>query len=633
MVKVFRIIRIVIVRLARAKIFDLYNSHQIFPGVLMSRLTLAIVFLLSGLFFSCGSTENHISYSLTGRTLNVMTSGRAYSDAGIRINSPGYSVHNGCSADGSGYCMFSVSSNSPTKILIDGATGGTVSFELCLDVDESAGCQTGSVSLGPALYAGTQGGNIEESWDNGATWLALTQPGGSFGNGVFSLGQTLFASGANGRIQVSTDGGSSWKSTGQAPDGSAILSIFATSVNQIYAGTSNGNLAVSSNGGASWILAAQPDGASINAVYVFENVIYVGTSNGNLAVSSNGGVSWTQTNSQPAAGASVLSIFILNDSTWYVGSNNQVVSYTTDGGNSWSNTPPTDGTPAGLTIANSTLYVGTQNGFFQSMPLAGSAWTSQSLPDSAPISSVTFSGSTFYAGTDSGNVFKSSDGVNWTSVTQPGGNLNYGLAKSSDGKLYVGGANGFVYVSSDAGQSWLPTQGNAGLQAQVEGIYLQGSTIYAATWNQGVAISTDGGQSWNSSQFGISTSAIAGNGGNTIYESQGAQVFYTTNNGNTWSVTAANPDGSTVNALLLTNSGLFAGTSNGNVLISSNNGSTWTALTQPDGSAIQSLAQYGSSLYAGTASGKFAISTDAGATWTFTGTTPDGTAVLSVVVQ
>jgi hypothetical protein len=95
----------------------------------------------------------------------------------------------------------------------------------------------------------------------------------------------------------------------------------------------------------------------------------------------------------------------------------------------------------------------------------------------------------------------------------------------------------------------------------------------------------------------------------------GKGVFISTNAGLSWGPYNSGLTNTYVNALAVSGTNLFAGTSNG-IFFSTNNDISWTAadegLTSPD---VLALAVYGTSLFAGTRNGVFLL-TDNSESWT-----------------
>jgi photosystem II stability/assembly factor-like uncharacterized protein len=94
---------------------------------------------------------------------------------------------------------------------------------------------------------------------------------------------------------------------------------------------------------------------------------------------------------------------------------------------------------------------------------------------------------------------------------------------------------------------------------------------------------------------------------------RGSGIFLSTNNGSTW--TAVNNGLSNINveSIAISGTNIFAGTQSG-VFKSTNNGSSWTAVNNGfsrDELSVKSLAINGSNIFAGTSSGVY-LSTDSG---------------------
>ena len=69
-------------------------------------------------------------YNITGLNLSIRTAApnHTYPSVGIRLNTPGYSLSNGCNTTTDGYCLFSVSDTTASAITVSGVRlGGTLS--------------------------------------------------------------------------------------------------------------------------------------------------------------------------------------------------------------------------------------------------------------------------------------------------------------------------------------------------------------------------------------------------------------------------------------------------------------------------------------------------------------------------
>jgi len=92
----------------------------------------------SGLFFNLATTSS---------TLNITTTipNHSYPNAGIKVNTSGFSIQSGCTANANGYCLFPVSDTSSATISMTGPVGG-VQVTLCLNGLGPLSCQQYAVS-------------------------------------------------------------------------------------------------------------------------------------------------------------------------------------------------------------------------------------------------------------------------------------------------------------------------------------------------------------------------------------------------------------------------------------------------------------------------------------------------------
>lgn len=348
----------------------------------------------AGLLFNVASNNNSIH-------ITTVKPNHTYPQAGIRITSPGFSLLNsggGCTPNANGYCLFSVSDSSPANIVFNGALNTPFNIILCLNGSAPASCQHYTTSNASILYAGTSGGNVEISHDNGNTWTATTQPDASAVNAVFvTENGTLYAGTNNGNVAVSTNHGITWSVT-TSPDSSAVLSLFLALNGTLYAGTSNGNVMISTDNGASWIstitqpyAGAPVFGLSVTPSGTLYTAVYCGASPCPIEYSSNNGASWTGTNSAPDPNTSAnFGLFVTPNNTLYAGTKSGDVSYSTDNGNTWTLTTPPDGSQVhGLyVLANGTIYAGTSQDNVEISTDNGNTWTATTQPDGTPVNTV-----------------------------------------------------------------------------------------------------------------------------------------------------------------------------------------------------------------------------------------------------
>lgn len=63
---------------------------------------------------------------------------------------------------------------------------------------------------------------------------------------------------------------------------------------------------------------------------------------------------------------------------------------------------------------------------------------------------------------------------------------------------------------------------------------------------------------------------------------QEGKVYYSSNNGTAWTSTAAQPGSGAVNSIFLTPAALYVGSEDGNVYYSTNNGTSWVKISGPE---------------------------------------------------
>ncbi|HXX64685.1 MAG TPA: T9SS type A sorting domain-containing protein, partial [Bacteroidota bacterium] len=121
--------------------------------------------------------------------------------------------------------------------------------------------------------------------------------------------------------------------------------------------------------------------------------------------------------------------------------------------------------------------------------------------------------------------------------------------------------------------------------------------------------------------------------GTNLFAGTGGGVSLSTNNGTSWTAVNAGLTYTIVHALAVSGSNLFAGTAGGGIFLSTNNGTSWTAastgLTNTD---VSDLAVSGTNLFAGTNDGIF-LSTNNGTSWTAASTGLTNSYVLSLAVS
>jgi hypothetical protein len=250
-------------------------------------------------------------------------------------------------------------------------------------------------------------------------------------------------------------------------------------------------------------------------------------------------------------------------------------------------------------------------------------WQQTSL-DSTIVRALAINGSNIFAGSDYHSVSLSTDnGTSWTEV-------NTGLTSTHSMSLIISGTNVItgtpdgVFVSSNNGASWLSTN----LTSIASSFVICGTTIFAGCYG-GVFKSNDNGLSWSATSLTTNVYSLAVSG-NTIFAGadEDTEMFFSTDNGTNW--TATGLEGYNVFVLAVCGPNIFASVGGGGVFMSSNNGASWTLVTNvPD---ILSYAVSGNNFFVGTSDGVY-VSTDNGLSWNAWNSNLTSTWVLSLALS
>jgi len=270
-----------------------------------------------------------------------------------------------------------------------------------------------AVNFREEVFAGTSGGGIFHSNDDGRTWTPVN-------NGLTNTFVNALAIKLNGQIFAGTNGSGVFRSA-----------IYATNWTQINSGLTNtfiNTLAINSSGH-----------------------IFAGTRNGIFRSTDDGGT-WAPVN-MGLSTMFVLSIAVKFNGPIFVGTNGGGVFRSTNNGDNW--TPANNGLTntvvnAFAINAKGNIFAGTKNGVFRSIN-DGTNWTlvNVGLPNASVEAIVINSSGHIFAGTSNGGVFRSTDnGDNWDQVNTGLTNTGvYALTLSFDGVIFAGTLGGTVFRS------------------------------------------------------------------------------------------------------------------------------------------------------------------------------------------
>lgn len=319
---------------------------------------------------------------------------------------------------------------------------------------------------------------------------------------------------------------------------------------------------------------------------------------------------------------------------------------------------------ADLSAGQTSIFAGTwANGIFHSTNY-GKNWTAvnNGLPARTTVWSLVISpigtgsnrgsGYNVFAGTFNGVYFSSNNGSSWAAVNNglPANStinsltvslIEGGTTGADSTIIFAGTSSNGVYLSSNNGSNWVAV--NAGLPANADISSLvpapaeagttgtHGNNIFAGTYGSGIFLSTNNGTSWRSCGFNGSYVWSLAASDTIIYagirNSISSGVKYSTDNGTTWNKTSLNNpnvDVITVSPLAAGSAlgvmKLFAGTGDGFLYQSSDNGTNWDQINTGWGvnPPIDALGVFSdginTSIIAGTHTGMY-LSTNNGSSW------------------
>jgi hypothetical protein len=262
------------------------------------------------------------------------------------------------------------------------------------------------------LFAGTTGGGVYRSTNNGGTWTQAGLTTTDVNSFAFNSSGYIFAGTSNAGVYLSTNNGDIWT---QANSGLINNEVYVgclgvNSSGYIFASTSssNGGIYLSTNNGTDWTQAN--NGLTNIDVTSFafnpSGYIFAGTSNAGVYLSTNNGTDWTQANNG-LTNIDVTSL-ALNSSGYIFAGTNVGVYLSTNNGNSWTQMGLTGVDVVSLAI-NSSEYVfaGTIGGAYLSTN-NGATWSKvDSGLTNTDVYCLTINSSGYvFAGTYGGGVFR-----------------------------------------------------------------------------------------------------------------------------------------------------------------------------------------------------------------------------------
>jgi photosystem II stability/assembly factor-like uncharacterized protein len=257
-----------------------------------------------------------------------------------------------------------------------------------------------------------------------------------------------------------------------------------------------------------------------------------------------------------------------------------------------------------------------------------SQWQQTNGPYGGQVTAFAVNGSTLFAATGRGGVYRSTDyGEHWTTVNT--GLTSYQIfAFAASGSNLVAQTGSGVYRSTDNGEHWNRAESGLPAGAFVQTLVVNGTEFYAMPYGMGVYRSTDGGVSWSTCNSRLPDSLLIGLtvvGTDLIAVTGGAvtgyvETFRSSDSGASWTPLQVDSDSVRMGAIATIGNYLIASVSDKGVLRSSDNGSTWQKVgTGLPAQWISRFVVSGGTLF-GLGSNGIYRSVDSGATWKLVGT-------------
>ena len=265
-----------------------------------------------------------------------------------------------------------------------------------------SGGKTGCFAVsGTNLFAGTDGGGVFLSTNNGTSWspmnTGLTQ---LFVWALAFSGTNLFA-GTSGGVFLSTNNGTSWSSSPGA--GSLGVSAFAVSGTNLFAGT-NGGPYLSTDNGTTWkSIKTGMTSTQVRALAISGTYLFAGTFGGGVFVSTNNGTSWSLS---PGSGSTTAYALAFSGTNLFAGTDGGVF-LSTNSGTSWipaSTGLGNNGSVYALALSGTNLFAGTWGDSVFVSTNNGTSWRSVNtgLGSTGSVHALAVSGAYLLAGTDIG---------------------------------------------------------------------------------------------------------------------------------------------------------------------------------------------------------------------------------------
>ena len=379
-------------------------------------------------------------------------------------------------------------------------------------------------SIGTTLVAGTKGGVFRKRRDEDELTSINDDFIGHQVDSFAAMEDLLYVGGYIGNraeLFKSNDEGDSWVpiTPKEMQHTVEALAVFGPT---LYAGTYGSGVFRSDDSGDTWT--AVNDGLTDRTVsallVVNEDTVFAGTLVGGIFRTMDGGDSWMEVNTG-LTNTSIGGLAVIGK-TIYAGMSERFV-YSVNGGESWQpakfSSRPNEYLFSTLSVSGGELYTGAirfapraeggvVGGVFRLDNESNALVQVIVNRDLTGIQCLEIVGQTIYMGIQQDGVFEwEKDSDPWTTNLGLKGHRITALSVKR-GNAYAGTDSGEIYRSAGVGKQWRLI--NPGMEVgSISGLKWVGSTLYATSWGgAGVFRSIDGGNSWTSISDGLGGAAV-----------------------------------------------------------------------------------------------------------------------------